>query len=81
MTSGHVDDVIAPAETRPRLMRWWPIARNGVRLAFASKILRRMLYFSWAPGLWYGLVFWVFCYAMSRYSQWLERRLDTGHRS
>jgi general L-amino acid transport system permease protein len=28
-----------------------------------------------------AFVFWVFCYAMSRYSQFIERRLDTGHRS
>jgi len=27
-----------------------------------------------------GLVFWVFCFSMSRYSRFLERRLDTGHR-
>ncbi len=26
-----------------------------------------------------ALVFWMFCFAMSRYSQALERRLDTGH--
>ncbi len=26
-----------------------------------------------------GLIFWVFCYGMSRYSQQLERRLHTGH--
>lgn len=26
-----------------------------------------------------ALVFWVFCFGMSRYSQHLERRLDTGH--
>lgn len=25
-------------------------------------------------------VFWVFCYAMARYSNYMERRLDTGHR-
>ena len=25
-------------------------------------------------------VFWVFCFAMSRYSLWMERRLDTGHK-
>lgn len=25
-------------------------------------------------------VFWVFCFSMSRYSQYMERRLDTGHR-
>ncbi len=27
-----------------------------------------------------GFVFWVFCFSMSRYSRFLERRLDTGHR-
>lgn len=28
-----------------------------------------------------ALVFWVFCFSMSRYSQYLERRLHTGHRN
>ncbi len=27
-----------------------------------------------------GAVFWVFCFSMSRYSMFMERRLDTGHR-
>ena len=27
-----------------------------------------------------GLVFWLFCFGMSRYSIYTERRLDTGHR-
>lgn len=27
-----------------------------------------------------GFVFWIFCFGMSRYSIWMERRLDTGHR-
>jgi len=27
-----------------------------------------------------GLVFWIFCYGMSRYSQHMERKLDTGHK-
>ncbi len=27
-----------------------------------------------------GLVFWVFCYGMSKYSQYLERKLHTGHK-
>ena len=26
-------------------------------------------------------VFWIFCFSMSRYSSFMERRLDTGHRS
>lgn len=28
-----------------------------------------------------AFVFWLFCFGMSRYSAWLERRLHTGHRS
>lgn len=27
-----------------------------------------------------GFVFWLFCFGMSRYSIYMERRLDTGHR-
>jgi general L-amino acid transport system permease protein len=27
-----------------------------------------------------GFVFWMFCFAMSRYSQFMERRLNTGHK-
>ena len=27
-----------------------------------------------------AMVFWVFCFAMSRYSMWVERRLHTGHK-
>lgn len=27
-----------------------------------------------------GLIFWVFCFSMSRYSMFMERRLHTGHR-
>ena len=27
-----------------------------------------------------GLVFWIFCYGMSKYSQYLERKLHTGHK-
>lgn len=27
-----------------------------------------------------ALFFWVFCFGMSRYSIWMERRLDTGHK-
>ena len=28
-----------------------------------------------------GFVFWLFCFGMSRYSQALERKLDTGHKN
>jgi general L-amino acid transport system permease protein len=27
-----------------------------------------------------AIVFWMFCFGMSRYSMYMERRLDTGHR-
>ena len=27
-----------------------------------------------------AFMFWMFCFGMSRYSQWLERRLHTGHK-
>ena len=27
-----------------------------------------------------GFVFWIFCFGMSRYSAFIERRLDTGHK-
>lgn len=26
-----------------------------------------------------ALIYWIFCFAMSRYSVWLEKKLDTGH--
>ena len=27
-----------------------------------------------------AMMFWVFCFGMSRYSQYVERRLNTGHK-
>ena len=27
-----------------------------------------------------GFVFWLFCFSMSRYSQFMERQMDTGHK-
>jgi general L-amino acid transport system permease protein len=27
-----------------------------------------------------AFMFWIFCYGMSRYSQHMERKLDTGHK-
>jgi general L-amino acid transport system permease protein len=27
-----------------------------------------------------AIVFWTFCFSMSRYSMWVERRLDTGYK-
>ena len=34
----------------------------------------------WELFVFIGLVFWVCCFAMSQYSQWLERKLRTDHR-
>jgi general L-amino acid transport system permease protein len=35
----------------------------------------------WEGYAFVAMIYWIFCFSMSRYSQWLERRLDTGHRS
>ncbi|MEM8750896.1 MAG: amino acid ABC transporter permease [Pseudomonadota bacterium] len=35
----------------------------------------------WELPLFIGLVFFIFCFTMSRYSMYFERKLDTGHRS
>ena len=35
----------------------------------------------WELPIFIGLVFFVFCFAMSRYSMYFERKLDTGHRN
>ncbi|MBM09148.1 MAG: amino acid ABC transporter permease [Magnetovibrio sp.] len=34
----------------------------------------------WEGYAFVGLLFWILCFSMSRYSQWLERRLDTDRR-
>jgi len=34
----------------------------------------------WEPFIFVGFIFFVFCYGMSRYSQFLERKLATDHR-
>jgi len=33
----------------------------------------------WELYIFVGLVFWICCFSMSRYSQWLERKLQTEH--
>ncbi len=42
---------------RPRMLRWWPITRNGVRLALRSAHLRRLLLLAWAPLFYFGPLF------------------------
>jgi general L-amino acid transport system permease protein len=36
--------------------------------------------FSTESYIFVALVFWVFCFSMSRYSMWLENKLHTGHK-
>lgn len=43
----------------PTFMRPWVIANTGVRRAWQSRWLRRMLFFAWLPTLWYGLGFFI----------------------
>ncbi|MBU2935116.1 MULTISPECIES: amino acid ABC transporter permease [Pacificibacter] len=35
---------------------------------------------TWELYIFIGLIFWVCCFSMSRYSQWLEQKLRTDHR-
>jgi len=35
----------------------------------------------WELPIFVGLVFFIFCFTMSRYSMYFERKLDTGHRN
>ena len=46
---------------------------NGVDEATAEEVFQGLAAFA-------GFGFWIFCFAMSRYSQRLERRLQTGHK-
>jgi general L-amino acid transport system permease protein len=34
----------------------------------------------WEPYIFVGAIFFVFCFGMSRYSMYLERKLKTDHR-
>jgi general L-amino acid transport system permease protein len=34
----------------------------------------------WEPYIFVGLLFFIFCFGMSRYSMYLERKLKTDHR-
>jgi hypothetical protein len=44
---------------RPWWLRWFPITRAGVGLAFQNRMLRRLMFIAWMPLLYYGLVFFV----------------------
>lgn len=42
---------------RHPLLRWWAIARTGIALGMRGKLLRRVLFFAWAPLLYFGPLF------------------------
>jgi len=39
--------------------RWWPITRTGLSIAWRSKLLRRLVFVSFLPFLYFGWVFFV----------------------
>jgi ABC-2 type transport system permease protein len=41
-------------------VRWWVIAQTGVRLAWKSSWVRRMLFFAWLPTLAWGVAFFLY---------------------
>jgi len=46
-------------ERTSHLMRWWPITRTGLTIAWRSKLLRRLVYVSFLPFLYFGWVFFL----------------------
>lgn len=53
-------------ELNPQSGRWWVIAQTGVRLAWRSRWLRRMLVIAWFPAVLAGLVLFFVENAISR---------------
>jgi len=49
-------------ETAPRneWLQWWIIAQTGIRLAWRSRWLRRMLFFAWLPTLYLAVGFFAY---------------------
>lgn len=43
----------------PAWIRWWVITEVGVRRAWQSRWLRRMLVFAWVPAIWFGVGFFI----------------------
>ncbi len=44
----------------PRCVRWWVVAETGIRLAWRSRWVRRLLFLAWAPALYCGIGIFVF---------------------
>ena len=51
----------------------------GIRQPITSD--QRWLGIIWEPLVFAAILFFIFCFAMSRYAMYMERKLDTGHRS
>lgn len=52
-------------ELNPQSVRWWVIAQTGVRLAWRSRWLRRMLMLAWMPAVFAGVAFFAVENALS----------------
>ena len=46
-------------ERTSHAVRWWPITRTGMAMAWRSKLLRRLVFVSFLPFLYFGWVFFV----------------------
>lgn len=51
--------------------RWWVITDVGVRRAWQSRWLRRMLVFAWLPAIWFGVGFFIWEQA-ALHSDWRQ---------
>lgn len=52
-------------------MRWTVIASVGIRRAWQSRWLRRMLFFAWLPAVWFGVGFFLWEQA-ALYPEWRQ---------
>ena len=55
----------------PGWTRWWVITDVGVRRAWQSRWLRRMLVFAWLPAIWFGVGFFIWEQA-ALHSEWRQ---------
>ena len=46
-------------ERTPHTLRWWPITRTGLAIAWRSKLLRRLVFVSFLPFLYFGWIFFI----------------------
>lgn len=55
----------------PGWLRWWVITEVGVKRAWQSRWLRRMMMFAWLPAIWFGVGFFVWEQA-ALYPEWRQ---------